>query len=119
MKKLGFFEIHVTWNYLVNKSFKAYNHIPCDLTNFLENNFIYDYYICKFQRGGVGAMGCVCHSYFFPKQCAKMYKMQLIHDEVKLIIDSNVNMVLRIYYENTKTICLWKKFEIYGMYSNS
>jgi hypothetical protein len=48
-----------------------------------------------------------------------MYKVQLIHDEVKFIIDSNVKMVFRIYYENTKTIWLWKKFKIYGMYSNS
>jgi hypothetical protein len=57
-------------------------------------------------KGGVGARGCVCvcHFYFFHKWCAKMYKVQLIHDEVKFIIDSNVNMVLRIYYENTRTM---------------
>ncbi len=93
----------MAWNYLVNKSFKAYNHIPCDLNFFLENNFIYVYYIFKFQRWGGGRGMCVCHFYFFPKWCAKIYRVQLIHDEVKFIIDSNVNMVLRIYYENTKT----------------
>jgi hypothetical protein len=103
MRKLGFFDNHVTWNYLVNKLVKAYNHIPCDLTNFLENNFIYVYYIFKFQRWGGGKGICVCHFYFSPKWCAKFYKVQLINDEVKFIIDSNVNMVLRIYYENTKT----------------
>jgi hypothetical protein len=63
MKKLGFFENHVTWNYLVNKSFKAYNHIPHDLTIFLENNFIYVYYIFKFQMG-LGQWD-VCVSFLF------------------------------------------------------
>jgi hypothetical protein len=70
-------------------------------------------------KDGVGVRGCVCHFYFFLKWCAKFYEVQLIHDEVKFIINSNVNMVFRICYENTRTMWLWKKFDINGMYSNS
>jgi hypothetical protein len=59
LKKMGFFDNHVTWNYLVNKSFKAYNHIPRDLTIFWRI-ILFMFTIFFNSKGGVGAKGCVC-----------------------------------------------------------